>query len=276
VATFGAVVLLGVAGYAVLEVRPGDASSPLASDRTVAAATTASAATSSTPTPGTRTAAPGSTQTPPDGADGESGDPTRPATLPRAGSGSTTVLTPAGSDSPRSGRRVRYTVEIEGGLGLPAEHFATTVQQVLAAPRGWESLDGVHFVNVSAQRRAQGAATDVRIILGSGSYVDRHCLPLRTMGELSCHTRGEVLLNAKRWAHGAQTYGDDVVRYRTYLVNHEVGHSIGHSHQSCPARGALAPVMVQQTKGLNGCRPWPWPVLPSPSAEASGGAEVED
>ena len=86
------------------------------------------------------------------------------------------------------------------------------------------------------------------------------------MGELSCHASGKVLLNAERWAHGAQTYGQDVTSYRTYLVSHEVGHSIGHRHEACPAPGALAPVMVQQTKSLRGCQAWPWPVRPSTMA----------
>ena len=213
--------------------------------------------TGATPTPG---------RTPQDGADGEPGASQMPAVLPRSGTGSMTVLTPAGQDTDRSGRRVRYTVEIEGGLGIPATHFADTVRQVLGSERGWEIRDGVHFVNVPAAQRAQGASTDIRIILGSAAYVDKNCLPLQTMGELSCHASGKVLLNAERWAHGAQTYGQDVTSYRTYLVSHEVGHSIGHRHEACPAPGALAPVMVQQTKSLRGCQAWPWPVRPSTMA----------
>ena len=82
------------------------------------------------------------------------------------------------------------------------------------------------------------------------------------MGELSCHARGRVLLNVERWVHGAETYGADVVHYRQYLISHEVGHAIGHGHEPCPSPGALAPVMVQQTKSLSGCQPWPWPVRP--------------
>lgn len=219
------------------------------------------------PTPSaTPSAAPTGDRTPQDGADGEPGH--IPAVLPRSGTGSTTVLTPAGQDSTRSGRRVRYTVEIEGGLGIPAAHFADTVREILTSERGWETRDRVHFVNVPAADRARGAGTDIRIILGSGAYVDKNCLPLRTMGELSCHASGKVLLNAERWAHGAQTYGEDVTSYRTYLVSHEVGHSIGHRHEECPAPEALAPVMVQQTKSLRGCRAWPWPVRPSGKATA--------
>ncbi|HNV16021.1 MAG TPA: DUF3152 domain-containing protein, partial [Dermatophilaceae bacterium] len=76
---------------------------------------------------------------------------------------------------------------------------------------------------------------------------------------VSCWWGGRAVLNLHRWVRGSATYGTDLTSYRTYLVNHEVGHGLGHRHVSCPAPGRPAPIMVQQTLGLEGCRAWPWP-----------------
>jgi hypothetical protein len=63
-----------------------------------------------------------------------------------------------------------------------------------------------------------------------------------------------------RWRLGADSYGSDLNSYRRYLVNHEFGHTLGKRHVGCPGPGKVAPVMLQQTKGLRGCRKNPWPL----------------
>lgn len=193
---------------------------------------------------------------------------TKAPAVVESGSGTFTVVAvPAsGQKAVRAtGRPVRYTVEIEGGLGVPAAELAAKVSSVLLDPRGWQTRDHVRFVNVSPAQAMAGAAIDLRITLASPTTTDRLCAPLQTRGEVSCHNGGRVALNLRRWLLGATAYGSDVDAYRTYLVNHEVGHGIGHAHAYCGGRGKPAPVMMQQTYGLKGCTAWPWPTAPKPA-----------
>ena len=173
----------------------------------------------------------------------------------------TVVAMPAKALRPTAttGRTVRYTVELEGGLDVSGEQLATVVGTVLTDPRGWQTKDGVRFVNVSPTAAAKGAGIDLRITLASPTTTDKLCAPLQTRGQVSCHNTGRVVLNLRRWVLGADAYGTDIAGYRTYLVNHEVGHGIGHAHAYCGGPGKVAPVMMQQTYGLKGCTAWPWP-----------------
>jgi hypothetical protein len=156
-------------------------------------------------------------------------------------------------------RVVRYTVEAEGGLRADMDELARTVSAVLTDRRGWQAKDSVRFLNVTPAQAAAGAAIDVRITLASPDTTDRLCAPLETRGEVSCHNEGRAVLNLRRWQLGVAGYGGDLAAYRTYLVNHEVGHALGHGHVGCAGAGRDAPVMMQQSYGLDGCLPWPWP-----------------
>ncbi|MBC9823754.1 DUF3152 domain-containing protein [Terrabacter sp. MAHUQ-38] len=178
------------------------------------------------------------------------------------GSGTFTVVAmPAAAlkPSPATGRVVRYTVELEGGLDVRAADLATKVGSVLTDARGWQTKDGVRFVDVAPADATAGAQVDLHITLASPTTTDKLCAPLQTRGQVSCHNTGRVVLNLRRWVLGAAAYGTDVDSYRTYLVNHEVGHGIGHAHAYCGGAGRPAPVMMQQTYGLKGCTAWPWP-----------------
>lgn len=67
------------------------------------------------------------------------------------------------------------------------------------------------------------------------------------------------MVNLKRWLLATPVYAQDVEAYRALIINHEVGHFLGHGHVTCPGPGQAAPVMMQQIKGMHGCRPNVWP-----------------
>ena len=184
-----------------------------------------------------------------------------PATtkVPQKGNGKLTVVPVPARAPASSGRTVRYTVEIEGGLGVDPAEVASTVQSVLLDDRSWQKVDDVRFVAVSPGQEAGGARVDIRVTLASPGLTDRLCAPMRTLSQVSCWNGERSVLNFRRWALGDDSYGADVARYRVYLVNHEVGHGLGHGHEQCPGKGKRAPVMVQQTLSLGGCKPWPYP-----------------
>lgn len=188
-----------------------------------------------------------------------SASPAKATSVPQSGDGKITVRAMPGSDTARSGTTKTFTIEAEGGLGLDLTQFATSVRAILSSDQGWEVQDKVHFVGLTPEQAKAGRTPDVRITLASPDLTDELCAPLNTIGEVSCNRQGRAVINAKRWALGV-TYYDDLALYRTYLINHEVGHGLWHQHEFCPSPGANAPIMQQQTLGLQGCKAWPYPV----------------
>ncbi len=147
-----------------------------------------------------------------------------------------------------------YSVEVEEVLGLDPSQVAGVVDRTLADPRSWIADGSVGF-----QRVTQGA--DIEIIVASPATVDSRCLPLNTIGQYSCRSNSSVNINSDRWSGATSDWTLGIDAYRAYVINHEVGHALGHGHRSCPGAGQPAPLMMQQTKGLAGCvgNPWPFP-----------------
>lgn len=171
--------------------------------------------------------------------------------VPLVGTGVLAVV-PGVAGAPGGGRVWQVRVSVEGGLPVDGEAFVSMVMATLNDPRGW-SRDGITFARTGA------SSADVEVALASPDTSARLCRPLRTFGRLSCRNGDRAILTFMRWAGATEDYAGDVTGYRRYVVNHEVGHALGHGHVPCPAAGALAPVMMQQTKGLDGCAPNPWP-----------------
>jgi hypothetical protein len=151
--------------------------------------------------------------------------------------------------------KLTYRVEIEQGVTVDGSAVAAAIHQTLTDPRGWQALHPVSF------ERTDKPDADLRIILATPAMTDKLCLPLDTGGEVSCRVEDRVVLNAKRWIYAIPAYNGNVELYRSYLVNHEVGHALGHGHSTCTTPKTPAPVMMQQTKGLAGCLPNAWPTI---------------
>ncbi|WP_248964044.1 DUF3152 domain-containing protein [Sphaerisporangium perillae] len=187
--------------------------------------------------------------------------------VPRSGKGRYAVvkgvaLPPEG----RHGKVVRYMVEVERGLPFDPEEFAAMVHRTLNDPRSWGRGGRMRF------QRVDHGPVRFRVALSSPMMTNARCRPLQTFGELSCWNGRRSVINAKRWASAIPGYRRDLTAYRQYVINHEVGHALGHGHERCPGRGKRAPVMLQQTKSLQGCRPNPWP-FPDAKAGSRGTPE---
>jgi Protein of unknown function (DUF3152) len=152
------------------------------------------------------------------------------------------------------GTLIRYDVRVEDGLAIDPDKAAVLIQQVLEDKRSWSGSRRWRFELASV-----GESARLHAYIVTPKTTDRLCAPHLTRGEVSCQNGTRVVLNAKRWLLGAESYRSDLTNYRRYLVNHEFGHALGKRHVDCPGPGRLAPVMMQQTKGLGACRKNPWP-----------------
>lgn len=166
---------------------------------------------------------------------------------------STLTLEPAS----KGVRVIAYVVRVERGTGIKADEAARQVHATLNDKRGWMGTDltqsrGVRFRLVNDPEQAE-----LTLTIAAPPTVDALC-PLDTLGVWSCEAGDTVLINSDRWLHRTPTYSDTAT-YRAYVVNHEVGHFLHLGHKPCPGKGRPAPVMMQQSKGLDGCVANPWP-----------------
>ncbi|GIF41129.1 uncharacterized protein DUF3152 [Actinoplanes xinjiangensis] len=157
------------------------------------------------------------------------------------------------------GRLYRFRVAVEKNVDdtSPTE-FAEVIDESLGDERSWIN-DG----RLRLRRVPKAADADFTIYLASAKTSEEMCATggLDTEGYTSCRVPGQVIINADRWADAVPDYDGELDTYRRYAINHEVGHELGHGHEACPGEGEKAPVMQQQTFGLKGCTPNPWPYL---------------
>jgi len=186
------------------------------------------------------------------------------------------IVQPGSAPGVGSGKVWKYDIDVEGGItGVDTADFANVVFTTLLDTRSW-----IGGGNAALQRVATAAQADFHVTLTSSMTVRTLC-GYTIQVETSCYDAAHkrVVLNVARWVRGDLAYVGDLQTYRIYMVNHEVGHAIGHMHShQCLANG-LAPVMMQQTLGLkseNGkicqANPWPYPA----NATDAPGAESAD
>jgi hypothetical protein len=175
------------------------------------------------------------------------------AAVPESAGGDLVVV-PGSAPAPAPDRPVRTVrVEVEQGLEVDGTLFAAMVMTTLNDPRGWGGDGSLSFA------RTDGDA-DLRVVLASPDKVDAMCAPLNTHGDYSCGRNGHAAINYTRWVQATDEFADRTV-YRQYVVNHEVGHLLGHPHVSCTGAGDRAPIMQQQSIRVAPCTPnsWPYP-----------------
>lgn len=182
---------------------------------------------------------------------------------PVKGSGRFDYANERGPIAGSGGRLHRFKVAVERGSGEDVAAFTAQVRAVLEDDRSWSGSGTVRMQMVAGADQA-----DFTVYLATRETAGRMCeaggTDIRIGGVpfTSCRAVGKAIINLDRWRLSARPYlqaGVDLASYRQYVINHEVGHELGHRHEGCPKPGGPAPVMVQQTLLLRGCVPWPWP-----------------
>jgi hypothetical protein len=185
--------------------------------------------------------------------------------FPAAGPGEFNFHLAPGPVLGTAGTLRRFRVAIERGAPEDLGLFAATLDTTLGDQRSWIGGRQVRF-----QRVANGGPHDFTIYLATAETAARMCaeggVNIQIGGEpfTSCRSPGRVILNLNRWRLSVEQFVDRKVPlalYRQYVINHEVGHELGHGHELCPAGGRPAPVMQTQTLGLGRCAANPWPYL---------------
>jgi Protein of unknown function (DUF3152) len=172
----------------------------------------------------------------------------------QAGAGKWHVV-PGSGPKVGTGKLYTYTIEVEDGID-PASYagddaFATAVEGTLSNPaQGWTWDGKIAFQRVDAN--FPNPTFKVSLTTPETTHRPDAC-GFQIKFEASCYRKslGRVLINLARWVRGAKAYGADMTGYRQYAINHEVGHALGNQHVGCGGTDQPAPVMMQQSFGVN-------------------------
>lgn len=175
--------------------------------------------------------------------------------VPATGPGTFTIAKADGSVVGEGSNLRRYRVMVETNIDIPADDAAEEIAKILADQRGW-TRDGLNSFQL-----VSSGSYDFTVKISTPGTTDDICgaYGLDTGGEVNCAVGKDVVVNLKRWMLGSPQFDGPVSEYRALIINHEVGHRIGHGHETCSGEGEKAPAMMQQIKGLKGCVSNAWP-----------------
>lgn len=181
-----------------------------------------------------------------------------PADVPQTGPGTFAYATGTGKTLGKAGTLRKFQVAVEKNTGQNANAFAAAIDRILGDQRSWIAAGKSRF-----QRVPSGGSHEFVIYLATPATSEKMCAAggLHTDKFTSCRLPGQVIINLERWLTGVPDYGASLDVYQAYAINHEVGHQLGLYHEACPGRGQAAPVMQQQTYGLQGCVANGWPYV---------------
>ncbi|BDR55088.1 hypothetical protein KIMH_11990 [Bombiscardovia apis] len=168
------------------------------------------------------------------------------------------ILTQAQSTAAASGKeqhQFTYCIAGKGDVGDTTE-FEQEVFRTLNDVHGWPRA-GATFTQGSE------GTCDMTVVLSQSQYMTTFSGGCSNM--YSCRVGNQVIINKDRWDGGTEYWlgaGGNMARYKVMVINHEVGHRLGHldNEQTCAGPGQPAPLMQEQSMGLLGCAPNEWPL----------------
>ena len=150
-------------------------------------------------------------------------------------------------------KEVTYTISTKGNVRSNLSEFSKLVNETLNDNRGWARM-GIVFKEVKESGSFNLVLSQAELMSSFSSGCD---------ADWSCRVGSSVIINDNRWSGATTAWnkaGGDIRNYRHMVINHEVGHWLGHGHLNCSGVNNPAAVMQQQSIDLQGCAFNPWPL----------------
>jgi len=168
------------------------------------------------------------------------------------------------------------TIEFSNGIGPKSRPFTLLEKRfVLSIINNLNSWPGLHWIVFTGQGKS-----DWIVSLENSYFISTELDPLAHSSNETSFKNLSVTMptyngnqkitwfNLTNWNHVPAPLHSrySIVDYRTYLINHELGHALGLDHPTIKQLEKLGqttkcPIMVQQTKGLLKFQKNIWPLV---------------